>query len=83
MKFCYDNINSSSEIMNHICSLIISKQTLKEKFDGLLLISDILFNSRNTNISNSWCYKKELSNHLPKIFEDLNIHYLYSIFLKK
>jgi len=45
----------------------------------------------NVNIFNSWCYKKEIENILPEIFEDLNKSYMYAyifiylsiVFIKK
>jgi hypothetical protein len=41
----------------------------------MYLLSDILFNSKNPNIFNSWEYTKELQELLPEIFEELNKEY--------
>jgi hypothetical protein len=42
----------------------------------LNLFSDIFFNSKNTNIFNSYLYKQEIENILPEIFEELNNLYM-------
>lgn len=72
MKFCYDNIQCAQQILKIISESLLSTQKFQDKVIKMYLISDILYNSKNMNIFNSWVYKKEIELILPEIFENLN-----------
>lgn len=79
MIMAMEYANNARDIADLITSAIISQidnpsieVNIKSIFAKLFLISDILHNSSNPQISAAWTYRKEFEIRLSSVFDSLN-----------